>query len=176
MNNQTLQVKTFALARVDAQALMLGLTAVAALAPLLRVQLLAGTVVNAALVVALLTLGKKQAMAVALFPSTIAVMTGILPLAMLPIIPLIVAGNVILIHVFGELAGRGFIKAAVAASLAKFVFLAMAGNLFLGLTVSPAIGRGFVSIISYTQLATALMGCFAAYLVLKFIALGKKHD
>ena len=175
MIDRIARLKVLVLPRIEAEASLLGLTFIATLAPLLRVQLLTGTVVNACLVLALLSLGKKQALAVALFPSTIAALTGTLPLPLIPLIPVIVIGNAILIQVFDFFKSRGFLTAALTSGLAKFAFLTLAGQLFLGLFSSAAVARGLSSVMSYMQLVTAMLGCLAAYCIVRLFKSGDKH-
>ena len=76
------------------------LVGAAALAPLLHSQLVTGTIVNATLFVAAMTLGFGAAAAIAAFPSLIALGVGNLPLMMAPLIPLIIVSNIVLIGVF----------------------------------------------------------------------------
>lgn len=169
-----IQQKIAVLSRVNVAAGLAALTLVAVLAPLLRVQLLTGTIVNACLVVALIALGKKPAFGVALLPSTVAAINGTLPLTLAPLIPVIVIANAILIEVFDFFRNRGFMAAAIASSLAKYAFLSLAGFFYLGFFADPAVSRGVSSVISYMQLTTALLGCLAAYFVVKLFK-SKSH-
>jgi hypothetical protein len=169
------QQKTEVLTRVDVAVGMAALTLVAVLAPLLRVQLLTGIIVNACLVIALATLGKKPALGVALFPSTVAALSGTLPPALVPLIPVIVIANAVLIHVFDFFKGRGFAAAALASSFAKYAFLSLAGYAYLAVFSTPAVSRGIAAVISYMQLITALLGCLAAYFIVRWYKSKKCH-
>jgi hypothetical protein len=169
------QQKIAVLTRADVAVGMAALTLAAVLAPLLRVQLLTGMIVNACLVIALMTLGKKPALGVALFPSTVAAFSGTLPLALVPLIPVIVIANAVLIHVFDFFKDRGFSVAALASSFAKYAFLSLAGYAYFAVFATPAIGRGLAAVISYMQLITALLGCLAAFFIVRWYKSKNRH-
>ncbi len=112
-----------------------GLLAVALLAPLLRNQLITGTVVNAILFLATATLGWASAIAIGALPSLIAAMAGTLPAPLIPMIPFIITGNIILVMTMkgteflsprkelGSLHSPSFFLGAISASVLKFLFL-----------------------------------------------------
>lgn len=158
-------IKTAAWPRVEVYSLLAALTAVAAFAPLLRMQIVTGMIVNACLIIALIRLGKNRAFAIALLPSLIAAFTGTLPALLIPLIPIIIAANALLVEIFGRLSGRSFLVAALAASLAKFLFLSAAGGIFMALALPSFAVSALAGVMSYNQLLTALLGCGAAYVI-----------
>jgi len=139
---------------------------IAVIAPLFGQQLVTGTIVNFILFVAVFLLGAKSAILIGLFPSLIALGVGILPLILFPIIPFIIASNILLILVFKIFSKINYWFAVISASIAKFVFLTIIGFLFISLSKNflPLLG-----IISGMQLITSLSGGLMAVLFIHAI-------
>ena len=97
--------------------------AIAVVAPYFLNQLITGSIVNALLFISVSVLGLQAAFLLCLIPSLISLYTGLLPLALTPIVPFIIVGNTFLILVFLRLKDKGFCFGAVPAVLAKFVFI-----------------------------------------------------
>jgi hypothetical protein len=116
-------------------------------APFLNFQAVTGTIVNATLIVAVAILGKKEAIAIGIFPSLISIVAGLLVPAAVPLIPFIILSNVILIFVFDFLRKKNYWRGVIFGSILKFSFLYFSGVVLV---------RIFESNISFdVQLATA---------------------
>jgi len=140
-------------------------------APIIGIQLITGTIVNAMLFLATIFLGRKKAFLIAIFPSIISLSTGLLPVAMMPMIPFIITGNIILVFLF-DYFKENFLKAVVLASIAKFFSLSFASYFIATLLIKQEIVAKTISMMSLPQLLTALMGGAFAYLIC--IILGRK--
>ncbi|MEI8230433.1 MAG: hypothetical protein WCG83_04840 [Candidatus Peregrinibacteria bacterium] len=71
-----------------------------------HVQLLTGPLVNAVLILACVLLGPTEAVTLGLFPSTVALMSGLLPLAFAPMVPFIIISNAIYVLGFAWSNGK----------------------------------------------------------------------
>lgn len=146
--------------------LLLGISMVA---PLLRLpQLITGSIVNATLLVTVVVLGPRAAISVGILPSLFAVMSGQLPPALVPLVPLIMVGNTLLVTVFHVVRPRGWWVGVVAASVVKFCWLFGATSLLVlatGLLPGPAAVLA-LGVMGWPQLVTALCGGGIAFAVL----------
>jgi hypothetical protein len=132
-------------------------------------QLFTGTLVNAALLVATVLLGPRAAVSIGILPSLFAVVSGQLPAALAPLVPVIMLGNALLVVVFHVLRERGWWLGAVAAAAVKFCWLFGATGLLVastGLLAEPAVPVALV-VMGWPQLVTALSGGALAYVVLR---------
>ncbi|MEI7424729.1 MAG: iron hydrogenase [Candidatus Staskawiczbacteria bacterium] len=142
--------------------------ALAVVVPYLGNQLLTGSIVNALLFISVSVLGLESAFLLCLIPSLISIYTGLLPLALAPMIPFIMTGNALLVLTFYYLNKRNFWVGAVPAILVKYIFILLVGILLAG-SVLNGIASKVMLMISWPQLATAVAGASIAYLVLKII-------
>lgn len=126
--------------------------AITILAPFIKIQLVTGTIVNFVLYISTLSLGIEAGLLIGLLPSFVSVFANLLPLALLPMIPYIILSNMILVLVFGLIYKKNFAAAIVASSFFKFIFL---------FSISYFLFKGFVLMMSWPQLATALLGGLA---------------
>ncbi|AQU05280.1 iron hydrogenase [Dehalococcoides mccartyi] len=147
---------------------MLGL---ATAAPLLGNQYLTGSLVNAVLFISAVTLGWKNAVAIGLISSTIALATGLLPIVMAPMVPFIMAANALLVTSFSVLRSKSFWLGAGVGAVLKFAFLWATSRLILNLFIEQNVADKIAGMMGLTQLFTALMGAVIAYGALR---LGKK--
>lgn len=138
------------------------------LAPMLGLhQLVTGTVVNAALLIATVRLGPRAAMSIGVLPSLFALVSGQLPAVLAPMVPFIVLGNILLVAVFHGLHQKGYwIGAGTAAVLKSAWLFGTSVTLFalLPLEVPAAV----VAMMGWPQLVTALTGGMLAFGVLRF--------
>src|SRR4030042_3851466 len=95
----------------------------ALVAPLIGQQAITGTIVNCTLFLAAALLGRRGAVLIALVPSIFALTTGLLPPLLVPMIPAIMIGNVILIMVFDFFRKKNYWLGMVSARFLKFIFL-----------------------------------------------------
>lgn len=108
---------------------------------------------------------KGLLLALLFFPSLIALASGLLPLALAPMVPFIISANIVLIVVFKWMESKGFFKAAFLAAASKFAFLS-----FVSSAVFAPIfhfGPAMIAMMGYMQFVTALFGAFLAGGVLK---------
>jgi hypothetical protein len=129
-------------------------------------QWITGTLVNAILFLAAHKLAPANALIVAVLPSTVALMRGLLPLPMAFMIPFIIVSNVVLILVFGLLK-KHLLWGVFASSLAKFLFLYI-----LTLILAEKLGATLIYMFQWPQLFTALVG---GLLFISIINLSKKN-
>ena len=145
------------------------LLGIAVVAPLLGLpQLITGTIVNADLLVAVVLVGPRAAVGIAVLPSLFAVVSGQLPSPLAPLVPVIVLGNVLLVGVFEGLRRRSWWLGVAVAAVAKFVWLFGATSLLATAThllAAPVVPVALV-MMGWPQLTTALAGGVVAYAVL----------
>ncbi len=136
------------------------------LAPLIKQQMIAGPIVNACLFIGAALLGSGNAVLIGLMPSLIALSIGLLPAVLAPMIPFIMTGNAILILVFSRLKEKNYWLAVFLASIAKFAFLFGASFIVSNLIIKKEIAVKAASMMSWPQLATALLGAVIAYSII----------
>jgi riboflavin transporter len=157
MNQSTILTRT----RIFIPVLILLL--VATLAPLTRNQFISGTLVNAALIIAVCTGGILSGMIIAIIPSTIALATGLLPAVLSPMIPFIILGNIILVLTFAYLRKSNYWLGAVGGALLKFGFLSLMISTVTNLFLVHSIASNVAYMMSWPQLVTALGGSIVAF-------------
>lgn len=145
----------------------IALLSTATLAPLLQQQAIAGPLVNATLFIAVMLLGTKNAILIGLIPSLIALSTGLLPPVLAPMIPYIMVGNTLLILAFGYFQKKNYWSGVVLASVLKFAFLFATSSLIMNLILKKEIAQKVATMLSWTQLLTALAGGILAYAFFK---------
>ncbi len=138
-------------------------------APLiLHEQWITGPIVNALLIVALFQLGITQAIILAFIPSAAALAIGTLPIVLAPTIPCIILGNILFIsgvHVFQRKPLLGVLVGAIV----KFIWLTISTQWILQFFLSETILGRVTTMLSWQQLATALVGGYFAVSVLKLV-------
>lgn len=140
----------------------------AVVAPYFGNQLVTGSVVNALLFISVFTIGVESAFMLCLIPSLISIYTGLLPLALAPMIPFIMTGNALLVLVFSKFGKSNFWAGAIPAAFVKFIFIYGVGTL-LANSVLHGIASKVALMISWPQLVTALSGACLAFMFLKVI-------
>jgi len=141
--------------------------AIALLAPLLRVQLVTGSIVNAVLFLATATLGMGAGVLIGFLPSVISAFSGLLPIPLLPMIPYIIMGNAILVLIFGALGKKKFLLGVVVASILKFLFLFLASSFIVSWFIKKPLPPMIINMMAWPQLITALMGGIIVYFLFK---------
>jgi hypothetical protein len=154
----------------EASAVFAGLLGVSVLAPMLRLpQLFTGTIVNAALLAAVVLVGPRAAISIGVLPSLFAVVSGQLPAPLVPLVPLIIVGNTLLVVVFALLRERGWWLGVGAAAAVKFAWLFGLTSLLTaatGLLPAPAVPVA-LAMMGWPQLVTALAGGVVAGALLR---------
>ena len=145
------------------------LLSIAIIAPLIRQQAITGTIVNAALFISAVFLGRRGAVLIALVPSIFSLSVGLLPAVLAPMIPFIMTGNIILILVFDSLRKKNYWLGIISGSLFKFIFLASISSAVIDLLLKKEIAPQVAIMMSWPQLLTALSGGVIAYLFLRFL-------
>jgi hypothetical protein len=135
-------------------------------------QPITGPLVNALLLLTVEWCGVSQAIVVGMTTPLGAALRGMLPLPMLVMIPFIALGNAALAGVYGALRAKNRWVALVAAATAKFALLYAAVSLLLARPLSLLTAGGaqaatipdaFAAMMTWPQLATALMGGLIAF-------------
>jgi hypothetical protein len=139
------------------------LLGIATAAPLCHNQFITGPIVNATLLIAVALLGMRDGLLIGLIPSSIALATGLLPPVLAPMIPFIILGNAILVVTFGYLRDKNYWLALVSGSVLKFAFLFGTSSVVTSLLVNQKVAANVAMMMSWPQLATALMGGLIAY-------------
>jgi len=166
------ETKTLILRKVNLFSFAL-LLSLAVFAPLLKFQLVSGSLVNAVLFISTVILGLEGALLICLIPSLIALGIGLLPAALAPMVPFIVTSNAILVLTFNFLRKRNYWLGIISASFVKFLFLFGASSLMMELFSKKEIAVKAASMMSWPQLFTALSGGIIAYFILRA---AKKSD
>lgn len=142
------------------------LLSVAIFAPMLGVQALTGTIVNATLFIAASLLGVSGAILIGVIPSSVSALTGLLPGAIAPMVPFIIFSNVILVLLFAVLKKKSYWKGIAVASFAKFGFLYVVSSFVIQSFVFEKMASNIALMMSWPQLFTAISGGILAYFVL----------
>lgn len=163
--------KTLALSREQSMVMAkyITLLGIISLLPLWHQQWLTGPVVNAVLIVSIYLIGTQNAILLGLIPSTMALSVGLLPAPLAPMIPFIIISNTIYIMGFSLLKEKSFLSGIVLGSVLKFLFLWATSFIVVHLIIQTEIAAKVSGIMSWPQLATALIGGLIAYIFLKSI-------
>ncbi len=137
-------------------------------APLLKNQMITGTLVNFLLFSSIVLLGRKVALGFCIFPSVISLASGFLPFVLAPVVPFIVLSNAVLVLTFDFFRKKNLYFAVAAASLLKFLFLWSTSFLVLSVFENPVADK-VALMMGYPQFFTALAGGFLATLFLGII-------
>ena len=156
-------------AKTVTTAQFVSLLGIATVAPLFHQQWLTGPIVNAMFLIAVVLLGSQNAIVLALLPSTIALGVGLLPAILAPMIPFIIISNVIFILGFHYLREKNFWLGVAVGSILKFVFLWSTSFVVINLLIKKELAANVSAVMSWPQLATALLGGVLAYAFLKGI-------
>lgn len=141
---------------------------IAIIAPaFIHIQWITGPLVNAALILATVLIGPMEAVLIGLMPSTIALVAGLLPLPLAPMVPFIMIGNAVLVAVFHYLYKRNFLIAIGVAAFLKFAFLHESVTLLMSKLLEQEIVAKLAVMMSWPQFFTAVIGGGLAYLILK---------
>ena len=139
------------------------------LAPLIKNQLISGSIVNAMLFISTSLLGLPAGILIGLLPSFFALTVGLLPIILALMIPFIITGNIVLVVVFNLLKSRNYWLAVVSASFLKFGFLFLTSSMLVNLFLNQQSAAKAVIIMGWPQFFTALLGGLISYFFLKNI-------
>jgi len=127
-------------------------------------QYLTGPLVNTVLYLSTMIVGWQGGVLIGIFTPIIAIMRGILPPPLAPLIPFIALGNGILSILFFWLKSKNKILGIVIASTVKFLILVTAVKLLV--QVPPPVAQ----MMSFPQLVTALSGGVIALLAERLLS------
>ncbi len=171
-------VKEQILDKVNAQNLakFIILAGVALFLPfLIHLQWITGPIINALLILILFLVGIRSALVVALIPSLMALAGGLLPAVLAPAVPFIMISNVIYIltidrfYDWSKNSETGYIRGILAASILKFAFLYLSVNWISNLLIKQELAVKIAQMMSWPQLATAVIGGMIAWAILKWL-------
>lgn len=145
------------------------LLTIAIVAPLFHFQPITGTIVNATLFLGAMLLPIEYALMLGLLPSLMALSAGTLPAILAPMVPFIMASNTILVVSFAFLRQKNYFLATIFASILKFLFLFSTSYIVIHLITQQPIAQKAAMMMSWPQLATALLGGIIAFIFLKLI-------
>ena len=173
---QYLKEKTFQQVDVSSIAQFAGLASVAILLPyVLHIQWITGPIVNAVLILTLLKFGFRNAVAIAVVPSLMALSGGLLPAILAPVVPFIMIGNMILILCVDWCCNnfkdktKGYWSGVILGASLKFLFLFLSVNIISGLLIKQELAIKVAQMMSWPQLYTAVIGGVIAWGVWKKI-------
>lgn len=164
------KVEVLADKKVVANTQLLGVVVLAVLFPLFPLREITGPLVNALLFIAVVILGMRNALLICFLPSIMSVSVGILPLVALPLVPVIILGNILLVLLFNYFYKKNFWLGVVSASLVKFIFIYSLATLLVSeFILNPQLAKIVGQTMGYLQLISALLGGIIAWVFLKFI-------
>ncbi|MBU1018242.1 iron hydrogenase [Patescibacteria group bacterium] len=134
----------------------------------IHIQWVTGPMVNTALILATVLIGPMEAVLIGLMPSTIALVAGLLPLPLAPMVPFIMIGNAVLVAVFHYLYKKHFLLAVGIAAFLKFAFLHESVTLIMSKLLKQEIVAKLAVMMSWPQFFTAVIGGGVAFFILKW--------
>jgi len=164
--------------KVDATAMaqLLGLAITATFLPfIIHIQWITGPLVNALLILILFIVGIRSALIMCVVPSLMALAGGLLPLALAPVIPFIMIGNMIFIlcidyfYRSSKKQLTGYWVGVFLGGALKFLFIWLNANLMIRLIMHNELGAAIAKLISWPQFATAIVGGAIAWGILKWL-------
>ena len=123
----------------------------------LHQQWITGPIVNAILVAATFRLGAGKALTLAILPSAAALAAGTLPFVLAPTLPVIILGNMLLIAGVHVLQTKPILGVILGAGV-KFIWLTIASQWILQFFLPEKFLGNIATMLSWPQLATALLG------------------
>lgn len=127
-------------------------------------QYFTGTGINATLIIAASMCGIGWALAIGVLTPLFAVVLGVLPPAILPIVPFIILSNMLYVVTFYYIRNKNEFAGMIAGAAVKFLLLYTVVNYFITKVPAP-----IKVAMSFPQLITALAGGFLAIAILKIV-------
>lgn len=137
-------------------------------------QWIVGPIINAVFVISLFLFGIRPTIILCFVPSMIAMLSGILPSVMAPILPFIMLSNVIYVTTIFLLTTKAknstsaYWYGIFTASFLKFLFLVTSINLLGKLLTGLVIPTKILTMFSWPQLLTAITGGIIASIGIRF--------
>lgn len=162
------QEKAMTISRIKKDALIItALGVVAVVAPAIGNQFFTGTLVNATLFIVAFRYGWKIGALVGVLPSGISLVIGFLVPAVAPLIPFIIASNLLLVWLFIKLKKQLYFNKAVLSVAAKTAFLFIIGFIVSQLVGDPVLTSIAAKMFTWMQGLTGLTGALLAWGVLR---------
>jgi len=149
----------------------MGLMAVVSIIPhYVHNQFITGPIVNATLFIAAVILGAGNAILIGLLPSMVALVSGLLPVPLAPMVPFIMISNAILILVFSYTKKVNYWTGVLGGTLFKYAFLYLTSTIVVSLISNHSIAaKAAATMMAWPQLVTALIGAIIAFGILKIL-------
>jgi hypothetical protein len=165
------KVRTLEKINIKALVWFIGLMAVVAIIPhYIHSQWITGPIVNAALFLAVMTIGTANAIAIGLVPSVIALASGLLPAPLAPMIPFIMISNAILVLIFSYFKKMNYWSGVLGGTLFKYAFLYGTSLIVVNLISNQNIAaKAAATMMAWPQIVTALIGGIIAFGITKVI-------
>ena len=112
-------------------------------------------------------IGPMEAILLGLMPSAIALSTGLLPIALAPMVPFIMIGNAVLVVLFHYLRGQNFALRLGLSALLKFAFLHFSVVFIMSALLQNEIVSKLAIMMSWPQFVTAVIGGIIVYPIIK---------
>ena len=169
MNNT--QIKVLAKVKWGSIALFIGLMGIVTIIPhYVHNQFITGPIVNAVLFIAAVMLGAGNAILIGLVPSVVALVSGLLPAPLAPMVPFIMISNAILILVFSYTRKVNYWGGVMGATLFKYAFLYLTSTIVIDLISNHNIAlKAAMTMMAWPQIVTALAGGVIAFGILRLI-------
>lgn len=167
----TVKTKILASVKWESIAWFVSLMAIVAVIPhYLHNQFVTGPIVNAVLFIAVVILGAGNAILIGLIPSVVALISGLLPLPLAPMIPFIMISNAILILSFNYFRKINFGSGVIVASLVKYAFLYGTSMIMFNLISNHNLAaKAAATMMAWPQIVTAIVGGTIAFGILKLV-------
>lgn len=184
------KTKTLEKIKIESITWFVGLMAVAVVLPhYVHNQFVTGPIVNAVLFVAAVQLGAGNAILIGLFPSVVALVSGLLPAPLAPMIPFIMISNAVMILTFNIIYSSsergesrslninssrqartitGYWAGVFGGTLFKYAFLYLTSTIVIGLISNHNIAlKAAATMMAWPQIVTAVVGGVIAFGILK---------
>lgn len=164
-----MQVKVLEGVKWESIVWFVGLMLVASILPrFVHNQFVTGPIVNAVLFIAAVELGVGNAILIGLVPSVVALVSGLLPIPLAPMVPFIMISNAILIIIFSYLRKLNYWGGVLGATLFKYAFLYLTSTIVVNLIANKSIAaKAAATMMAWPQIVTALAGAVIAFGILK---------
>ncbi len=130
-----------------------------------------GPLVNACLLISVALIGLKGGVIISIAAPFTSLINNHAPIAtaLLPFAPFVALGNFVFVVIFYFLMKKNKIAGVIAGSVIKFAFLYGAINAFLYVFDFPKFAKILLTLFSWPQLITAIIGGFVALAVIKVL-------
>ncbi len=171
-------IKDQTLENVNVQALtqFIALAGTAAILPFfIHLQWITGPVINAIFILALFLVGIRSALVICLIPSLMALSGGLLPAVLAPVVPFIMIGNAIFVlavdwfYIQAKDSSKGYWLGIIIGAVLKFAFLFLSVSWITKLLIKKELAAAVAQMMSWPQLATAVLGGMIAFAILKWL-------